>query len=81
MVCIIRPIGGIDWIIAVSWIRHQDPHICLESNGKGLLNIVGGLIDEGCQLVLIGGVEQVQAKAVIRVHHLHRGQIVVSVER
>lgn len=54
----------------------SDNHACVghQARWEGTADVGGGLVDEGCELGLVGGVEEEVAEAVVRVHDLDFGE-------
>jgi len=78
MIRAIRPIRSIDRITSIGRIGDQQPHRITEAHRERLQNIIRRLIDKSRELRLIRAVDQEMAKAIIRVHDLDDGLVIVA---
>lgn len=74
------PILGVDWVAAEGRVGDEHADAGVETSGECAADIVGGLVEEGGELRLVGRVEEEVAEAVVRVHDLDLGEVVVAVE-
>ena len=75
-----RPVGSVDVLEAVSRISDEDADGSQQAGGEGAEDVGGGLVEEGRQLGLVGGVEQEEAEGVVGVHDLDLREVVVALE-
>ncbi len=68
MVGVCGPVRCIDGIRAVGGVSDEHADARHEAGGEGAADVVGGLVYEGGELLLVSGVEQEKPETIIGVH-------------
>lgn len=74
------PVAGVDCVGPEGGVGNEHADRGVETGGECAADVAGGLVDEGGELRLVGGVEEEVAETVVRVHDLDLGEVVVPVE-
>lgn len=61
--------------VAVGGVRNEEAYFGVQAYRELVQNVGRGLVQEGRELCLVRGVEEVQAEAIIGVHDAHGGAI------
>jgi hypothetical protein len=66
-------VGGVEGVVAVGGVGDDEGEGREEADGEGGADVGGGLVEEGRELGLVGGVEEEEAEAVVGVLEGGRG--------
>ena len=62
------------------WVGHDEADGCAQAGGERTQDVEGGLVQEGGELGLVGGVEEEVSETVVRVHDVDGLELRVAVQ-
>ena len=71
------PVGRVDGVGPVGGVGDEQADGSHQPGWEGPADVVGGLVDEGGELMVVCGVEEEQAEAVVGVHYFDSALVVV----
>jgi hypothetical protein len=80
MICVRGPVRGINRLPTVCRISYQQTNGGKKASRERPHHVIGCLVDEAGQLGLVGAIHEEESEAVIRVHNLDLGQVIVAIE-